>query len=212
MATDKKSSQKSRWERIGELGPAWIAAITGVCGLFFFGGGGYIAGHISNSGANDPAPQPTVTVTVTATADATSPASGSPQTSRTSQATASNGSVLGSYTVDLPGGYSIPLGPSKPTQSEFVSSGESGDLLNMSGEPNYYIALGNDHIVLLQNDTTPTYKACSSSTAFTYDVDDGPGVAFCVLESGMIAGVEAVSQSSISGDYILDVTVWRNAS
>jgi len=37
-------------------------------------------------------------------------------------------------------------------------------------------------------------------------------VAFCVLENGKIAGVEVVSESSLTSDYILQVIVWRNIS
>jgi hypothetical protein len=38
------------------------------------------------------------------------------------------------------------------------------------------------------------------------------GEAFCILESGKIADVKVVSQSSTTSDYILQVTVWRNTS
>src|SRR6266567_3978883 len=105
MSADKESSQKRWSERIGELGPAWITAIVGLCALFV--GGGYAAGHAS--GAPDPAPQPTVTVTATATATVTSPVTQSQQSPHASRTAKSNDAALGSYTIELPSGYSIPL-------------------------------------------------------------------------------------------------------
>lgn len=205
---DKTSSQKSWLERIGELGPAWITAIAGLCAVFV--GGGYVAGHASGAGAHDPAPQPTVTVTATATATVISPVTPSPQTPHASQIAETNGAVLGSYTVDLPSGYSIPLGASKPTQLQFDSSEKNGDL-DDSGS--FYQELGSDQMVQLQNGATLTYQACTSSTAFTSDISTGTlGVAFCVLESGKITGIKVVSQSSTTSDYILQVIVWRNTS
>jgi hypothetical protein len=218
--TDKEASRKSWSERISEVGPAWITAVTGL--LAVVGGGAFIAGHASGSGASSPAPQPaatvtvaaTATVTVTATATAVSSAANSPQTPRTSVATASNGSTLGSYTVDLPLGYSIPLGSSKPTQSQFDSSGKNGDLEDFSYVGSaYYQELGSDKMVQLPEGATPTYQSCTSSTAFTDSISGGSlGVAFCILESEKVAGVEVVSQSSTTSDYILHVTVWRNTS
>ena len=206
---DKESPKKGWSERIGELGPAWITAIVGAIALL--GGGGYAAGHAS--GAGDPAPQPTVTVTatVTAVATVTSPATQSQQSPHASQVATSDGMVLGSYSVDLPTGYSIPLGASKPTQSQFDSSEQNGDL-DDTWAPSYD-ELGSDKMVQLPNGTTPTYQGCINSTAFTNGISGGSlGVAFCILENGKIAGVEVVSQSSTTSDYILQVTVWRDVS
>jgi hypothetical protein len=206
MSADKESSQKGWSERIGELGPAWITAIAGLMAVFV--GGGYVAGHAS--GVHDPAPLPTVTVTATATATATSPVTQSQLSPHAPQIAKSNGAVLGSYTVDLPSDYSIPLGISKPTQSQFDSSEQNGDL-DDSGS--FYQELGSDRMVQLQNGSTLTYQACTNSTAFTNIVSTGTlGAAFCILESGRIAGVKVVSESSTTSDYTLQVTVWRNTS
>jgi hypothetical protein len=205
MSEDEKSSQKGWSARIGELGPAWITALAGLIAVF--AGGGFAAGHAS--GAHDPAPQPTVTVTATATATVTSPVTHPPQGPPVSSAATSNGAVLGSYTVDLPTGYSIPLGASKPTQSQFDSSEQNGDL---DDESVGYQALGNDQIVQLQDGSTLTYHTCTNSTAFTRTIYPSLGVAFCAIESGKIAGVKVISQSSTTSDYILQVTVWRNTS
>ena len=198
--------QKGWSERIGELGPAWITAIGGLIAVF--GGGGYVAGHVS--GARDPAPQATVTVTAAATTAATSPVTQSQQSPHGTRTANSNGTVLGSYTVDLPSGYSIPLGASKPTQSQFDSSELNGDL----DDTGYlYQILGSDQIVQLQDGSALTYQACTSSTAFANNISTGTiGTAFCVLESGRIAGVKVASQSSNTSDYNLQVTVWRNTS
>jgi hypothetical protein len=217
LSEDKESSKKGWSERIGELGPAWITAIAALCAVFV--GGGYAVGHAQDSEARASAPQPAVTVTVTAPAAATvrattttttSPAASSPQSSHASHIATTNGSMLGTYDVDLPAGYSIPLGASKPTQAQFDSSQQNGDLDDLAQS---YEELGSDKMVQLPNGTTPTYQACTSSTAFTNFIIGGSlGVAFCILENGKIAGVEVVSQSSTSSDYILHVTVWRNVS
>jgi hypothetical protein len=220
LSEDKESSKKGWSERIGELGPAWITAIAALCAVFV--GGGYAVGQAQDSEARASAPQPTVTVTVTApataavraataTATATSPVASSPQSPHASHIATTNGSMLGTYEVDLPSGYSIPLGASKPTQSQFDSSEQNGDL-DDTWAPSYD-ELGSDKMVQLPNGTTPTYQGCINSTAFTNGISGGSlGVAFCILENGKIAGVEVVSQSSTSSDYILQVTVWRNVS
>jgi hypothetical protein len=206
VSEDEKSSPKGWSARIGELGPAWITAIAGLIAVV--AGGGFAAGHAS--GAHDPAPQPTVTVTATATATVTSPATYPPQSPPVSQAATSNGAVLGSYTVDLPTSYSIPLGASKPTQPQFDSSEQNGDLDN--NFDNGYQVLGNDQMVQLQDGSTLTYHTCINSTAFTGGINPNLGVAFCVIESGKVAGVKVISQSSTTSDYILQVIVWRNTS
>lgn len=133
----------------------------------------------------------------------------SPSDSRTAQP---NGAVLGSYTVELPGFYSIPLDPSKPTQSQFDSNEQNGDLDDNCSSSGCYQPLNGDRMVELQNGATPTYDACTSNTGFTGGVVASQGTAFCVLENGKVAGVEVVSQSSTTSDYVLKVTVWRNAS
>jgi hypothetical protein len=208
LSADKESPRKRWWERVSELGPAWITAIAALFAVFL--GGGYAAGQASGSGAPDPMPQPTVTVTVTSTATVTAPVTSSPHSPHPPQTATSNGSALGSYTVDLPSGYSIPLGASKPTQQQFDSSALNGDLSDVS---DIYQDLSSDKMVQLQDGTTPTYQACTSSTAFTDSISGGRiGVAFCILENGKIAGVEVVSQSSTTSDYSLQVTVWRNTS
>jgi hypothetical protein len=67
-------------------------------------------------------------------------------------------------------------------------------------------------MVQLQNGTTLTYHACTStSTAgFTSVVAGSQGPEFCVLEKDKIAGVEVISQSN--NGYDLKVIVWRKAS
>jgi hypothetical protein len=133
-----------------------------------------------------------------------------PQSPYASQTAKPDGAELGSYTIELPSGYSIPLGASKPTQSQFDSNGQNGDL-DDSGS--FYQELGSDRMVQLQNGSTLTYHACTSSTAFTDTIDAGTvGTAFCILESGKIAGVKVVSQSTTTYDYILQVIVWRDTS
>jgi hypothetical protein len=214
LSEDKESSKKGWSERVGELGPAWITAIAALCAVFV--GGGYAVGHAQDSEAHASAPQPTVTVTVTApaavtAAAATSPVASSPQSPHASQIATSNGSMLGTYKVELPLGYSIPLGASKPTQSQFDSSELSGDL-DATYFPTYR-EMGSDEMVQLPDGTTPTYRGCINSTAFTNSITGGSlGVAFCIIENGKIAGVEVVSQSSTTSDYILQVTVWRDIS
>lgn len=168
--------------------------------------------------------QPTVTP-VSAEPSSTpsaSPAQKIPSPSQASpklQAAKPNGAVLGSYTVELPSGYSIPLGTSKPMQSQFDSSEQGGDLDDKADygtgnclfAPDCYIPLGTDKMIYLPEGASPTYAACTGNTGFETTIPGADGLAFCVLENGKVAGIKVVSESS-APYYILKVTVWRNAS
>lgn len=120
-----------------------------------------------------------------------------------------NGAELGSYDINLPIGYSVPLGPMRPTQSQFVNGG-GGDIgTNSIGG----IYPGNGNKMLnLPDGTTPTYQQCADDTLFENQVNAKPGVTFCLVEVGKIVGVTVTSVSSMQPYYAtLHVTVWQNS-
>jgi hypothetical protein len=89
-----KEPPKSGWARLGEVGPAWISAITGL--ILALTSAGFFVGHVTASGH----PQPNVTITVTKTVPASglraspSDTASSPASSDTASSLASNGTYL----------------------------------------------------------------------------------------------------------------------
>lgn len=168
----------------------------------------------SISAASNPSSLPAVVPTATLSTEPTAQASPKSQTEN------SNGVDLGSYSVLIAQGYSIPLGTSAPTQSQFDSTESRGDLDDQYDGNNCittttndcFVPLNGDQMVQLQNGTTLTYQTCTStsSAGFTSVVAGSQGTEFCVLEGDKIAGVEVISQSN--NGYDLKVIVWRKAS
>lgn len=207
MESDDSPRPKIEWRAIGELGPAWITSITGL--IVALTGAGFFVGHLT--GGSSPTPQPTVTVTVTKTVQVAangSPVATVPSAGGTGSATAgsgsANGTQLGSYTIDLPAGYSVPLGPTKPTQSQFIT-GQSGGDLYYTGL-GYFPGLSSEKLVTLTSGTPPTYSACQGSTFFN-SVNDDAGESFCIVESNDLVGLYV--QSDQSGYAVINVNVWR---
>src|ERR1022692_436103 len=91
---------------LGHLGAARITAI-GTCLLVALTILGYLVGHATTPAA---APGPTVTVTVTVAPPRATPTSSSAQpTSPASRgSSSSNGTHLGSYSLSITDGYSVP--------------------------------------------------------------------------------------------------------
>jgi hypothetical protein len=189
LSADNESSRK-RLARIRGLGPAWITAIAGL--VVALTSAGFFAGRIT-------APPTTDAISSLATvASLTEISSMSP-----------NGAELGSYDINLPIGYSVPLGPTHPTQSQFTN-GSGGDIWTNSI---LEIGPGNGNKMLnLPDGTTPTYQQCADDTLFENQVSAKPGVAFCLVEAGKMVGVTVTSVSSTQPYYAaLHVTVWQNS-
>ncbi|MFE6049137.1 hypothetical protein ACFQ6N_00085 [Kitasatospora sp. NPDC056446] len=149
------------------------------------------------------APGPTVTKPVPPTPTGTDPATAPPGT-----ATTANGTVLGTYSVNINADHSIPLRATKPTQAEFSTTGQ-GDL--GTGGPGghlVFLPINGTKMLALPSGTTPTYEACASDTVFSTQADSTAATSFCVLEKGSMAGVTVASVNSTY--VVLDVTVWQH--
>jgi hypothetical protein len=203
--------------RINEIGPVWVASIASlivaVTGIF-----GFLVGHASEkNGTAQPTAtviaQPTVTVTVTDPAPPTSPLSTG------SQSGVPKDLPLGSYEINLTYGYSVPLSSTKPAQSQYDANGNSGDLVFYDMNPGDNSdfsnpAQSNDQIVALPAGSQITYQACTAGTTFTTSVTATAGAEFCVIETGMIAGLNVVAlpSNSNSNYAVLDIKIWRKTS
>ena len=114
-----------------------------------------------------------------------------------------------SYTVDLAGNYGVPLGPAKPTQSQYSADG-IGDLVKTYSRIG---AGGNDQMVLLPDGTTPTYRQCKSTTNFSGQIVPTTGSAFCIIETtGYVVGAVVTAVSASVNDVTLTITVWKNST
>lgn len=181
-----------------------VTVLVSAAALF---GGGAAVGHSTASSA----PATTVFVTAPPTATptptpTTAPTSEEPTTAPPTTAPAVGGTKLGSYTVNLGYGHSIPLGKDKPAQGDFSTTG-LGDLgTGVPGGILVFIPINGDKMVSLDSGATPTYDSCAADTIFATQADSKPGTAFCLIESGMLAGVKVVAAHPAY--VVLSVTVW----
>jgi len=208
----KKSTLKGILSQIGQLGPAWITAITSVVAALFIGSGsGYLIGR-NTDGHSAAQPRMTTAATATVTPSSASTAKPPPKSRRSGR----NVPQLGSYRIELPSGYSVSLGITKPTQSQFDSNGETGDIAYSTaysiGPCSYgFCPAGTDQMVGLPVGSVPTFQACTSHTDFENTATGAVGAVFCILESGVIAGVRATSLPGNGNYAILRVTIWRHS-
>lgn len=216
MGDDKSGHSGNTLRAIGELGPAWITAITGLVATLTTAG--FIVGHAT--AGSSAAPQPTVTITKTIQVGAGAAVNPAPSatgkssaaiTNSTAGATGvANGTQLGSYSIDLSMSYSVPLGATKPTQAQFSNSSSGGDLY-FNGGVEFLTGLSSEELVSLPDGAAPTYQACSAATTFVDSVDDSTGTSFCVIETaGKLAGVYVSSEQSSYA--VLQVTIWKYTS
>lgn len=212
MEPGNSTSSKGVLRVIGELGPAWVTSIAGL--IAALATAGFFVGHATASASATA--QPTVTIIKTVAGEATASPTGSSapvsNTGSSSTATigagAANGAVLGTYSIDVSFGYSVPLSATKPTQAEFTKTISGGDMYFDGGE---FYPGDNEQLVSLPSGTTPTYTACSTSTTFASFVSNTSGASFCVVEtSGTLAGVYVSSDQS--GYAVVQVNVWRDVS
>jgi hypothetical protein len=212
VAERSPSQSRGALRTIGELGPAWISSLTGL--VVALTAAGFFVGHATaNTGAS---PRPVVTVIKTVkvgesagSAGSTSATDAGANTGPTSNAASEpNGTELGSYSIDLSAYYSVPLGATKPSQSQFAYEVRSGDLYYTGGD---YYPGPNEQSVGLPSGTLPSYEACSTGTTFNDQVEDVAGASFCVIEAeGKLAGVHVTSDES--GYAVLQITVWQYVS
>jgi hypothetical protein len=137
-------------------------------------------------------------------------ASASPQTAE------SNGKQLGKYTVTLPAGYYVPIGPASPTRSQ-LSVTAAGDLAygSFSGVP--YLSPVPPFSSIAPFNGVPTYQGCADNTDVQSSVNIGQGTAFCLYESQpalTIGGIVTyIDQNAINPDSVtVQFTVWSGMS
>lgn len=187
--------------RLAELGPAWIASLATL--IVALTGAGFFAGRATSS----PAAQAPKVITKTVTdAPTTGQGSATPQTSLAgTAATADDGAQLGSYSFQLSNGYTAPLGPKAPTQSQIASGGAYDIWYNGAVSPG-----SNEKIVSLPSGATPTYSACTTGTVFESSAPLTQGITFCIIETtGLVAGVTLTSVSTTPNYVQFKVTVWK---
>ncbi len=209
MAEDSRPpAGRSKLRHIGELGPAWISAIGGL--IVALTGAGFFVGHAT---ATKAAALPQQTVTVVKTVITSPSPADSLQASATSSANTGVGAAgtqLGSYSLNIGFGHSIPLGATKPAQADFSTSG-LGDLGTAAPADHLvFVPINGNKMVSLPGGTTPSFQACANDTVFTGQADSAPGTSFCLIETGKIAGV--IIASAQPSYVVLNVTVWQNAS
>jgi hypothetical protein len=187
----------SSWPKI--LIPAGIAAAAVIVGALIAAGGG---SHVTASSVLTPTTRASDRSAGTAPPEI-------PASPTTRQSSPSNGTQLGSYTIELPQAYGTPLGPTKPTRSQFIEEG-AGDILYDGS-----ITPGNgDQLLELAGGSTPSYQACAADTLIENQASATAGTAFCVVETGRIAGVTVNSVGTTRPyDYyiVLNVTIWQNS-
>jgi hypothetical protein len=191
--------------RISELAPAWIGALAAL--IVALTGAGFFAGRASVPiAAQTPATIPFTATSFVPTPAGNAGASDSP----TSPPASANGTLLGSYSININAGHSVPLGPTKPTQADFTAGG-AGDLGTATPADHLvFVPINGDKMLSLPGGTTPTYQACAQDTVFVGQADSVPGTSFCLIETGRMAGVIVTSGQPTY--VVLQVTVWQHTA
>jgi hypothetical protein len=127
-----------------------------------------------------------------------------------------DGKQLGKYTVTMPAGYYVPIGPVPPTRSQ-LSATATGDLAygSFSGVP--YLSPVPPFSSIAPFNGVPTYHGCADDTDVQSSVNVGQGTAFCLYETQpalTIGGIVTyIDQSAINPDSItVQFTVWNGTS
>src|SRR5579859_6711980 len=165
------------------------------------------AAALAPKGAGSTPASQAAPATPTAASPVTSPAiSPSATSSPVPASTVGNGTLEGTYSVQLTEPYSAPLGASAPTQAQ-IAAGAACDV--------YYngqlTSCNSEKIVSLPNGSTPSYSACTASTLFVDSASANQGTAFCIIEtSGRVAGISVAAAGNTPSYYVtLKVSVWQ---
>lgn len=127
---------------------------------------------------------------------------------------ASDGVLLGSYSISLLPNYNVFLSPTKPRFSQFVPAGDECDSGNLCATINNgpFAANSGSTILGLQGGSTPTYHICKNAEPAP-EVPDTAEASFCIAETGLMVGVTVTAVSSTSPySSELHIVVWRNLS
>ncbi|MCM2423661.1 hypothetical protein [Streptomyces sp. RKAG293] len=210
-----RSDLNTTLTNIRELLTNIVGIVTVVTSALVTFGAGAVVGH--QTASPEPGPAPTVPAPPVVTTPPTTPGP-TPTTPEPTPTTSSppstpavpNGTVLGSYSVNLGFGHSIPLGPTKPTQSQFSTTG-LGDLGTAAPADHLvFVPINGDKMLSLSAGSTPNYEACATNTVFATQADSAPGTSFCLIENGRMAGVTIASAQPAY--VVLNVTVWANTN
>jgi hypothetical protein len=214
MSEDQNGTPAKRGlaRAVAELGPAWVSAFAAL--LVALTGAGFFVGHVTASGSSGstPTPVPLSSSAASRSSAGTRPTASTSPAPATQAATVANGTQLASYSFDFPQDFSVPIGLTKPTRTQFNNDG-IGDLSSSSAASGDlgFGPVGSDQMLSLPAGSTPTYQTCANDTVILNDgVSAAPGTAFCLVEAGRIAGVTVVSDDP--GYQVLDVTLWQNVS
>jgi hypothetical protein len=126
------------------------------------------------------------------------------------------GEKLGEYTVTLPAGDYVPVGPSAPTRSQ-ESTSPSGDLVYNTFSGVAYFAPNTPFSTIAPFSGVPTYAGCSQDLNTQGQVGAGQGSAFCLFETQparTVGGIVTyIDQSAINPDSVtVQLTVWSGNS
>jgi hypothetical protein len=153
---------------------------------------------------------------VNCTAAQTASGSAAASTSTSHAAAAPAGKQLGEYTVTLPAGDYVPVGPTRPTRSQ-ESTSPSGDLAYNTFSGEAYFAPNQPFSSIAPYNGVPTYQGCSQDLNTQNSVGAGQGSAFCLFETQQnrtVGGIVTyIHQSSINPESVtVQLTVWSGAS
>jgi hypothetical protein len=153
---------------------------------------------------------PPVTQPSPATSTSSAPAAVKIPSPTAPASTVANGTQLASYTFDFPDNYTVPIGVTAPTQSQF-NIDHLGDLTSSDvGAPLGLIPAGSDRMLSLAAGSTPTYQACAADTQLIDGLTAVSGAAFCLIEAGRAVGVTVVS---VEQSYaVLHAVIWQDVS
>jgi hypothetical protein len=206
----QQRQRKGRRGRFAELGPAWITALATL--IVALTGAGFFVGRASVTSSPVTSPSGTIPKTVSAAPPTQTGGSAAPTPQSGSASIAANGAQLGSYSFQLTNGYTAPLGPTAPTQSQILAATSDGSYdISFNGE----VTPGdNEKMISLPEGSTPTYSACTSGTVFEqYATPLAQGTVFCVTETtGDVAGVTITSVGGSPLSSVFKVTLWKGGS
>jgi hypothetical protein len=178
------------------LDPLWVLAAA-AAGLALLGGG------VSVGRAVGPGAVAVRTVVVTPTVQPTTAAE---QTSGVA------GTRLATYGFELAAGYSAPLGPAAPTQSQ-VLAGDSGDIRAVPAPDGVLLQPGAAArmLVLSSGTTAPSFQTCATAVTSTASVLATPGLAVCLLTDDELVGIKVtgVHRTQPGESVTLQVVVWQ---
>jgi hypothetical protein len=174
--------------------------------------------RISTSTLRTPRPTepPTATTSVPIQATSTSIAKAiTPETTPPAPHVTAAGTVLGTYALTMSAGYTVPLGPTAPTQSELSSTG-MGDLTynTFAGEATLN-STAQSILYSLPSGTTPTYSGCIDDLDIQQAAGAGTGTSFCLsIKNQSLMDSVTVSYINTSEinptDVMINVTVWKD--